>query len=337
VPPEPTTEELAEALRAHGRRPTGPPEPVEYSVRNQNYRVPTDDGPLFVRFHRRNRAIERLQREHRAIHWAAEQGLPVIRPLVASTGDTLIRVGDRIVAAFPWVPGRSPARGKLTTGQAGAMGEMLGRLHAIFVAYPDPDLPWIWNSWPPEPARALDDLRACAIALRDAPVADAERQVIGTCLEIQLARLPTEGAGPRPDPSAAGSQPVHGDYHERNVLLDDAETITAVVDWDMVTRMPRAFEVVRCLTYAGLLDPPRLAAFLAGYGTHTSLSPDEARAAVGLWWRFNLLQSWLYRTRLIEGDPSVQQFFPEHLELLTRFADPAFRDHLAGELVRLTD
>jgi Ser/Thr protein kinase RdoA (MazF antagonist) len=332
----PAPDALAEALTAYGRRPVGQPEPVEYSMRNQNFRVPTDRGAVFLRFHRRNRSIERLRREHRAIHWAAEQGLPVVPPLPAADGETLIRVGDRVVAAFPWVDGRSPRRRALTVRQAAALGGMHGRLHAVFAAYPDPDLPWIWGGWPSEIDRAQTDLAGCLAALDTADLSADERALVGACLRIQLERLPTDGAARHPDPAAPGSQPVHGDYHERNVLLDGADRLIAVVDWDMVTRMPRAFEVVRCLTYAGLLDPERLSAYLLAYGQHVSLTADESHAAVGYWWRFNLLQSWLYRTRLVEGDPSVQQFFPEHLDLLERFGDPAYRDHLGAELVRFT-
>ena len=46
-------------------------------------------------------------------------------------------------------------------------------------------------------------------------------------------------------------------------------------------------------------------------------------------------EPWLYRTRLAEGDTSVQMFFPEHLDLLKRFGDRSFRAHLSGELQRL--
>jgi Ser/Thr protein kinase RdoA (MazF antagonist) len=137
-PATPSPADVAEALGAYGRRPTGAPEPVEYSVRNQNYRVPTDDGPLFVRFHRPTRAIARL-REHRAIDWAAEQGLPVVRPLRSLAGETLVPAAGRIVAMFPWVAGRAPRRGHLTVGQAAALGAMHGRLHAVLADYRDPD------------------------------------------------------------------------------------------------------------------------------------------------------------------------------------------------------
>jgi Ser/Thr protein kinase RdoA (MazF antagonist) len=334
-PATPTIEDVAEALGAYGRRPVGPPEPVEYSVRNQNYRVPTDRGPLFVRFHRPNRAIERLRREHRAIDWAAAQRLPVVRPLRSLDGQTLVPAAGRIVAVFPWVAGRSPRRGQLTVGQAAALGDMHGRLHAVLAGYADPELPWFWASWPSDGLNALAQLERCAAELPNAELTEDERRVVGACLEAQLAHLRAEGEGAPPAPDWPGAQPVHGDYHERNVLLDEGDAIAAVVDWDMVTRMPRGFEVVRCLTYAGLLDQPRLEAYLTAYGQHTRLMPSECLAAVELWWRFNVAQSWLYRTRLIERDPAVQQFFPEHRELLARFGDRTFRAALGDELRRL--
>jgi Ser/Thr protein kinase RdoA (MazF antagonist) len=239
------------------------------------------------------------------------------------------------VAVFPWIVGRSPRRREVTLGQAAAMGEMQGRLHAVLAGYPDPALPWIWNVWLPDAQPVLPQFERYAAELADAELTAAEREVIARCLELQIELLRAEGEGPPPEPTEPGAQPVHGDYHERNVLVDGSDAIVAVVDWDMVTRMPRAFELLRCVTFAGLLDPPRLEAYLRAYGQHTRLHAGECAAAVELWWRFNVREPWLYRARLGEGDPSVQQFFPEHVEMLTRLGDRAFRAHLAGELRRL--
>ena len=328
-------EDVADALSAYGRRLLGAPEPVEHSVRNENYRVPTDQGPLFLRFHRRSRSIERLRREHRAIHWAAERGLPVVPPLVARAGDTLVEVNGRIVAAFPWVAGTSPRRGQIAPAQVEAMGAMQGRLHAVLADYPDPDLPWFWGAWDANPGRSAELLRGYAEELSSAQLPADEHELILACLSLHLERLEAEGEAPPPSPQTAGAQPVHGDYHERNVLLDDHDRIAAVVDWDMVTRMPRAFELVRCLSYAELLAPLLLEPYLRAYRQHTRLAPVECVEAVDTWWRYNLRDTWLYRTRLRERDAAVQPFFAQQLELLTRFGDPAYRAHLAAELRRL--
>lgn len=110
----------------------------------------------------------------------------------------------------------------------------------------------------------------------------------------------------------------------------------AVVDWDIFIAMPRAFELVRCLSFAQLLDPPLLDAYMEAYREHVALLPQECSQAVDLWWQYSLRDTWLSRKRLIEADPAVQRFFPESIAFMERFGDPSFRAHLAGELERLT-
>ena len=328
-------ESIHAALARYGLRALGPAEPVALSVRNENYRVPTDRGPLFLRLHRRSRPMERLRREHRVIHWAAARGLPVVPPLRAHSGDTLEQVDGRVVAAFPWIEGASPRRGHLTADQAAAMGDMHGRLHAALADYDDAILPWFWGAWQSDVGRSAELLRQYAQELPNAGLAPDELELVGSCLYEQLERLEIEGEAPPASPDSAGAQPVHGDYHERNVLLDERDAVTAVVDWDMVNRMPRGFELVRCLTFADLLEPPLLEAYLAAYREHTTLSATECAEAVALWWAYSLRDTWLYRTRLVERDAAVQPFFAEHVALFARFGDPAYREHLVGELRRL--
>src|SRR5437016_1879492 len=88
--------DIAEALRGYGCRVLTPPELVAESVRNENYRVLTERGPLFVRFHIPSRSIESLRREHRVIRWPSAQGLPVACPLASQNGNTLEEVNGRL-------------------------------------------------------------------------------------------------------------------------------------------------------------------------------------------------------------------------------------------------
>lgn len=103
----------------------------------------------------------------------------------------------------------------------------------------------------------------------------------------------------------------------------------------MVARMPRGFELVRCLSFAALLEPPLLDTYLTAYREHVTLTPSECAAAVELWWQFVVRDTWLYRARVIQADPRVQPFFAEQLTRLAQFGDRSFRRRLAGELQRL--
>lgn len=114
--------EIDQALALYGCRALTDPDPVKNSIVNENYRAETDRGPLFVRFHRATRSMARLRREHRAIQWAFEQGLPVAVPLKSNSGETLNEVNGRVVAVFPWVDGHPLKRGEIWVEQAAAMG-----------------------------------------------------------------------------------------------------------------------------------------------------------------------------------------------------------------------
>jgi Ser/Thr protein kinase RdoA (MazF antagonist) len=331
------SDEIEAALKVYSLNLVGPPEPVAKSVRNQNYRVATDQGLHFVRFHRPTRALKRLRREHRVITWAAGQGIPVAVPLRSMLGDTLNEVHGRFVAVFPWIDGRSLNRGSITAAQAAAMGAMHGRLHNLLADYGDDDLPWFWDLWEPNTVDSSRKLTQYLGQLPDVDLPADQREIVRACLETQIEHLTQADPLRPPALNSIGVQPVHGDYHERNVLLDDSDNIVGVVDWEMVTRMPRAFELVRCLTYASLLARSLIEAYLLGYRDHSSISSSECSDAVELWWQYNLRDTWLARTRLNEGDVAVQPFFAEHLEFMAQFGDPTFRAHLRDELCRLAE
>jgi Ser/Thr protein kinase RdoA (MazF antagonist) len=326
---------IREALAAYDCAPIAEAVPVAGSVRNENYRVETDRGPRFVRFHRPSRTLVRLRREHRVIEWAGRQGLPAVRPLVSRHGDTLLELAGRLVAVFPWVDGGHLQRTKLTAAQAFAMGDMHGRVHAVLARYADADLPWFWFTWGPVTEHTAARLGAFAELLPSATLTEPERGLIGQVIETQRDYLAHEEHEPVVNPRMTGVQPVHGDFHERNLLLDDDGRVVAVVDWDQTCLMPRGFEIVRALCFAELLDPPLLDAYLAAYHEHAQLLPEECAVAVELWWQFVVRSTWLYDARLRECDPAVQPFFTESLIHLARFGDRAFRMHLAGELQRL--
>src|SRR5690606_36163422 len=83
-----------------GRVRTGDPEPVADSLLNDNYRVPTDTGDLFIRIHQKGRSRERVLREQRVAMWAGERGVPVLKPLADARGATTWNVRNRWVSVY---------------------------------------------------------------------------------------------------------------------------------------------------------------------------------------------------------------------------------------------
>jgi Ser/Thr protein kinase RdoA (MazF antagonist) len=324
--------EIEEALALYGLRLAAPPRAVANSTRNENYRAMTDDGPRFVRFHRPNRSLSRLRREHRAIVWADQQGIPVALPLRSRDGDTVNEVRGRLVAVFRWIAGRPANRGRVSIAQAAAIGDMHGRLHKVLARYEDNDLPWFWSTWEQNTIESAEKLTQYVQRLPSLDLNPDDQTIIRACLETQIEHLRVVQPMKAPLFDSPWVQPVHGDYHERNVLFNETDQLVGVVDWDMVTHMPRAFEVVRCLTFAALLSPSLLDAYMAAYRVHSRLTAEECSDAVELWWQYNLRDTWLAKTRLDEQDAAVQPFFAEHLEFMAQCSDSRFRSRVAEVL-----
>ena len=319
---------IAETLAIYGLQVIGTPIPVLDSVLNNNYRVDAGHSRLFVRVHKQNRTRERLELEHRMITWAGAHAIPVNPPLADASGRTVHLSGGLLVAVFPWLEARTLARGAIDAEQATLLGEMQGRIHSAFAAFEAPDLRrgGTGSTWDTEETALvlsrIDDL------IRYYPAPGEEMRRLQPELRFQLALVESPEARPTSDFAGLAAQPVHGDYHERNVLLDDAGSIAAVVDWEMAGYLPPIFELLRAVDFCGLLSEPLLRAYLHGYARSARLDPASVSPGVEMWWQSVLHDAWAYRLRFIRGDRRVDRFIVETGERVRRLADPEFRSWL---------
>jgi Ser/Thr protein kinase RdoA (MazF antagonist) len=318
-------------LPRYSARRLGPTNRVPDSVLNENYRVESTIGPLFVRIHRSTATLEAVAFEHRLIGWAGERGIPVLPPLATRDGFTVSACGANVMSVFPWRPWRTLTRQSMDAGGAAVLGAMLGRLHATLASFADETL-----REPSAPAlldtlRAATELRLVAARVRDEPALPVERQSLLTAIGRQLQLL--EATRPDTAFSRLPCQPIHGDYHNRNVLIDADGMVAAVIDWEMAQRSWRIYELLRCLTHSELVYTPALVrSFAEEYRRHMALSADECAVGVELWWQLRLHSTWVYRTRFLEGDRRVGQFLASAAPFFARFADPAARADL-GKLL----
>jgi len=320
---------IAATLAVHGLQANGPPITVVDSVLNDNYHVEADHREFFVRVHKQNRTRERLELEHRVIAWAGTHHIPVNPPLADAAGRTVHSSSGLLVAVFPWLDARTLARGSIDAGQAALLGEMQGRIHSAFAAFQPPDLRrgGTGSTWDTEETALVlsrvDDL------IRRYPAAGEEMRRLQPELRFQLALLESPEARSTADFDELATQPFHGDYHERNVLLDHRGSIAAVVDWEMAGYLPPIFELLRAVDFCGLLSEPLLRAYLRGYRRSARLDPASISPGVEMWWQSVLHDAWAYRLRFIDGDRRVDRFIVETGARVRRLADPEFRLWLA--------
>lgn len=334
-PPVPTAT-IDDALGAFGWTRRGVPEPVAESVLNQNYRVETDAGPRFVRFAKLRATRQLIEAEHRLIAWAGEHGIPVCRPFATPGGRTVVGGRGAFIAVFPWVDHQPLLRGQLSMRQAAVLGELHGRVQLALREYHDPVLearPRSEVEW--DTGASIAALSRIDDVIRYYPSPSDDRLQAQLWLREQMALL--ESGLPRSPRDFDGlpEQLVHGDFHERNVLLGPEDAVIAVVDWERARVNPRAFHLVRALDFMGLReDEGRIAAYAGAFGQHVRLSSAECEAAVEQWWQSALHNTWAFTDVFIRGHDEVRRFLPEIVPRLQRLSDPEYRAWLAEVIAR---
>lgn len=322
------------ALARHGLARRGDPHFLPNSVLNQNFRVETADGDVVVRIHRQKQGRDALELELRAIEFAAQHAIPVRRPLAASDGRYFHSIGGRFASVYPWLDASDAHRGTLTPAQSSAMGEMHGRIHAGFAGFSDSAIPPHNVNWDTE--QSIADLSRVDDLIRYYPAPGDELLSIQDGLRFKLDLLESGAARPRRDFDALPAQPIHGDYHDGNVLFAGDNAILAVIDWELVRISPPVLELLRSVTFSELLEPRFLEEYLRGYSRHRRLSGEECRLGVEAFWQYRLHSTWIYNQRFIQGVRAVDSFFAPEDATLRQLADPAFRERITGDLLRYT-
>lgn len=314
-------------LAAYGRDRRGEPAPVVNGTLNDNYRVETTTGVVFVRRHRSDRDAQHIAGEHEVIAFAATHGIPVSVPLIASDGATAVVHDGAIWAVFPWVEGRAPERGAVTAAEAYALGDIHGRIHAAFATHPMSAGATFHMRWDKDETLGL--LARCIVLARErhepADVQDA--------LAVQRGLLETTTIEPPEYFASLPCQFSHGDFHAEQVICADDATVKAVVDWELYQHTPRVWEVIRSLSFSQLLHTPDAETYLRGYRQHVQLLEDEIRVGVQLWWQSRVNGAWVWYAHFLQGNERVRQLFPGVVPELQQLADAGARERLAGRLI----
>jgi Ser/Thr protein kinase RdoA (MazF antagonist) len=164
---------------------------------------------------------------------AADAGIPLPRPVLAPDGAAMV---DR-TRVYEWVDLDPPFEWPITTALAHALGDILGRLHALAIEPPQPINDWYTT--PPAHEQWLDLLDrgraadapwtawlANEITFLDEVGARAAEQPVGTAITCHRDFAP--GNVP---PSADLGTPVVLDWENAGAMTPDAELAFSVVLW----------------------------------------------------------------------------------------------------------
>ena len=209
--------------------------------------VVTEQGKFFLK-QRNPRYCDpgQLAYDHSVIKHLADEGLPVIPPVLTSEGGRWVSQGERIYELYQYGAGEQFTPGSVA--QLTAAGELLGRLHHVTADFaPDGYKPWprFFN-----PADRLPEIAEARELLAEGgstgEILPEEAKGLLDYLEEQARgvrqRVPDERYWSLPQVI------VHGDYHPGNFKFA-GDRVAGIFDFDWVARQPRLVDVVDGLIF----------------------------------------------------------------------------------------
>ena len=204
---EPLADELRSVLEAHYGLRLGKTTPLFGGEEALIWQVSSSRGSLVVRMSPAHRSPARLQQVHQVLLALAPVLPPVLAPLQAPDGSTLLSYHGQAVELFPFVSGEQLDSENARLRQAAA--RLLAHLHTTLV---------------PQTQRAASLARKGVVGERQSQTPLDPPGLHDPDLDRWYSTLREH-----PDTFTVGL--IHGDYYRRN-LLTQGERIVAVLDWD---------------------------------------------------------------------------------------------------------
>lgn len=261
-----------------------PPVPVGDG---RSWRVDTADASYFLREYE---AYDRraLLFRHTVTTGLDAAGLPVLAPVPARAGRTLVTAGGLGYVLHPWVTGRRRGGLELTFGQCERLGELLGGLHAALDRLTAP----VQQSMLIPTPCAADAMVAVDQMLDALPGEGNDFDALTERRLRERRALLNEFADHQPpemEVTTVGH--LHGAFHEGNLRYGGSGNVTAVLGWDSLTTGPVAGELVRAAARLFAdddergLDLDRVRAFIRGHRAVFPLDAGQIQSAVHrVWW-----------------------------------------------------
>jgi homoserine kinase type II len=279
---------------------------------SRNYRVETDRGAYFLKQYR-NRISTVIHEIKYAEQYFAEQGLPVIEPILERFSRPAFWFDENWYSLFPFVEGTSPSVGGITGSDATAMGSMLARFHQAGLRFDQRHFQSL----------ALWDRRRFHleyVELREAllaePVLGSFAPLVLDTLERKRAFVESNRFQPRDLPLAYNCL-LHGDFIPSNLFMD-LGAVTRVFDLEKISIGPRAYELARSLLIAcfdGGWDErnvPTARAFLRGYLDRDSMLLDEFVSGMRAYAVSMIHMTWMEARLVLYGDTAFLPLYERH-------------------------
>lgn len=237
---------LGDLLAVHG---------IQAGTVNSSFALDFPAGRYFLRIYEEQDA-DGAARESKVLAHLSGHGVMTPAPLVSPHGETLLTIGGKPAALFPWVNGDIICQSGVTLVHANEVGRALARIHKAGHA---PDAPLDAGRFGPRELEARCERVALSTDLEAKALAPSLR---AACLAAAEKRDENEGRAP--------SGLVHGDLFRDNILWDRANPlkIAALLDFESAHDGPFAYDLavtILAWSYGAALDLSIARALTEGY------------------------------------------------------------------------
>lgn len=250
---------------------------LDKGLLNQNLVVETNAKKLLLKIYRSEVGKQELQDMHRVMEFVGERGIPVPKLIVTT------EYANRQIGLYSYLPGKNPVLYSTSLPRIEAMGERLGRIHALLSEYAE-----IYTPKDETPLQATIHAREEKVKKINSLIEKAKQQELPhskeliAILEERTARLESQTW----DFASFDELPhhfVHGDFHTKNILFF-GNKLTGVLDWEKIGWGSHAFEIMRsiifnCRRTAKSLNWQNVETYVKAYKRHQLLTPAECELA----------------------------------------------------------
>jgi Ser/Thr protein kinase RdoA (MazF antagonist) len=232
------------------------------SYENRVYQVGIDEGqPLIAKFYRPGRWSDaQIIEEHCFCFELAEHELPVVAPMVDTTGESLFHHHGFRFALYPRQGGHAPEFDNLDNLLV--LGRMLGRIHRVGSVRP-------FEQRPTLDSVSFGHASVALIAERFIPDEYRPSYIAVTSQLLEAIDACFSGAGPD------RYLRTHGDCHSGNILWRD--NAPHFVDFDDARMAPAVQDLWMMLSGERPRQTAQLDALLEGYSEFYDFQPRELR------------------------------------------------------------
>ncbi|MDP1624831.1 MAG: phosphotransferase [bacterium] len=269
-----------------------------------NYIVETAGKKYFLKQYATNK-LSKVQVVHKAKAFFALKGLPVILPIETTDGDTVMSIGDKHHALFPFIEGGVHfKRGEIPETAIKSSARLLADLHRTGKECPFVATDVMSYKTKEEFMERVDELISIISKITTPSTFDT------LAFESLMLKKSLVERDYMPLSELKGEDPIliHGDFQDGNIFFDREGRVLKVFDFDKARMGLRAGELWRAVNYMflnGFFDEHRLAQarlFIYEYRKAIDIDRDELVNGLEVFYQRIIKSLWIETFHYLDGN-----------------------------------